>query len=163
MSYAVVGEVLKTADMATSPPTFFHRFDVNRMMELKAVRLQVVKYGVPSLSSLGLELRSGYQAGSGGRGLIATASTTYTLAGISTANYSCAEIFFEFDQAPLLAPNVEYTLNLTASGYTGDDDNHLAWVRTYPDPIVSFSGSTTFEQLGRFPFHVALITREVRR
>lgn len=162
MSFGVVAETLLTADMTASPPTYFHRFNVNEMTELKAVRLWVVKYGAPSLGVLGLELRTGVN-GLNGRSLISTSPKTWTLAQISASNYSCKEIYFDWTTCSLLAPNVEYTLNLTATSYTGTETNHLAWVRAWPDPIVSFAESASAQKLGVFPFQVGIIGREVRR
>lgn len=162
MSFGIVGEVLMTADMAASPPTFFHRFTVPKMMELKAVRTWIVKYLDPTFTALYMELRSGYNTG-GARMLLARSTKSYSFADLDTANYSAKEIYFDWDNAPMLAPNVEYTLNLYASDYVGDETNHLAWARSWPDPIVPIIGAPDASQLGVYPFHVGLITRVVRR
>lgn len=163
MSFDVVAERLDTADLSASPPTFFSRFTLDKTAELKAIRTWIVKYGTPGLTTLGLELRTGYNSVTGARELIATSSKTWTLADISSSNYACKEIWFDWDNAPLLKAGIEYTLNLVAAGYTGSDTDHLAWVRTYPDTVGPFSGSTNYNTLNRFPFQIAMITREARR
>lgn len=162
MSFGLVGESLMTADLAASPPTFFHRFSVPKMSELKAVRTWIVKYGAFTMGDLYMELRTGYGANNV-RVLLARSTKKYSFADLNTANYSAKEIYFDWDNAPILAPNVEYTLNLYATSYTGDDSAHLAWARAWPDPIVPITGNPPAEKLGIYPFHVGLITRGVRR
>lgn len=159
--FGVVGQVFKTADLAVDGGTYFHRFSPNIFVELKALQIWIVKYGSVSTDPIGLELRSSYASGNV-RKLIATASNTWTPAQITSENYAVKQIYFEFDRPVLLRKDTEYTLNLKAANYVGTDDAHIAWVKAWPDPIVDFVGSSNFNRIDQFPFHVALIAREVR-
>lgn len=161
MGLVVAAEQIFTGDQSTTPPTFFHRFTPTIFLELKAVRLWVVKYGTPTLDALGCELRS-YDSVGGGRTLIQAAQNVWQLSEISSDNYGVKEVYFDWLNPILLKKGVEYTINLTLDNYVGDATNHIAWVRAWPDPIVAFSGSTTYINLNKFPFQVGLIGREVR-
>lgn len=163
VAYGLVVETLASADLTASVPTFFHRFTMDAMVELRAIRTWVMKYGTPTMTDLKMELRTGYDATSGGRLLLATSTKQWAIGDISSSTYAAKEIWFNWDNAPLLKPGVEYTLNLKSASYFADASNFIAWRRTWPDPIVPFTGSTSYQNLNRFPFEVGLITREVRR
>lgn len=161
MGLIVIGEVLKTGNQETDPPTFFHRFTPEIWFELLVVQTWVVKYLNPTTDPIGMALYS-VDPTTQIRKLLATAETVWQLSEISSSNYAVKQLYFKFAQAPTLAPGVEYALSLLTPNYVGDDDNHLAWVRSWPDPIVDFTGSDQLRALNRFPFQVGLIGREVR-
>lgn len=160
MGLGVVGQVLNTADMSATPPKYFHRFTPKIFFELKCVQLWVVKYGNPFSDPIGLELRS-YSA-TGERILIATSEQSWGVSEISSEDYALKQLFFDFQKCPTLRMGTEYSVNLIMPLYVGTDDNHIAWVKAWPDPIVPFPGSDNFNRLDQFPFQVGLIGREVR-
>jgi len=155
----VVGEWLATSDMAATPPTPFHRFTPTFFYEVKAFQTWVVKYGTPTMDPMTLELRA-YNPVTNERTLIATSITQWQLSEIGSDNYALKQLYFEFDQPPILRKGTEYTVNLKIPNYVGTADNHIAWVHAWNDPIVAFSGA--LEQLSTFPFQVGIIGREVR-
>lgn len=161
MGLIVIGEVLKTGDQTATPPTFFHRFTPTIWFELRVVQTWVVKYATPTADGIGLALYA-YNSTTGSRELIATSTTSWQVSEISSDNYGVKQLYFEFPNAPTLKPDTEYCVSLLTENYVGDDDNHIAWVRAWPDPIVDFVGSDDFNSLNRFPFQVGLIGREVR-
>jgi len=161
MGLIVIGETLKTGDQTATPPTFFHRFTPTIWLELKVAQTWGVKYNAPTSDPIGLALYS-YNSVNGSRELIATAATTWQVSEISSDNYGLKQLYFEFTNAPTLRPGTEYAISLLLPNYTGDDDNHIAWVRSWPDHIVDFAGSDQFRALNRFPFQVGFIGREVR-
>lgn len=161
MGLIVIGEALKTGDQATTPPTFFHRFTPTIWFEMRAVQTWVVKYNSPTSDPIGLALYA-YNSINGSRELIATSETVWQISEISSDIYGVKQLYFEFLNAPTLRPGTEYAISLLLPNYVGDDDNHIAWVRSWPDHIVDFTGSDQFRALNRFPFLVGFIGREVR-
>lgn len=161
LEFAVAAQPLDTADMAVSPAKYYHRFTPTIFFELKAIQTWVVKHGNPPGDPFGLELRS-YTPGSEIRILLATSMTTWGINEISSENYACKQVFFEFEKPILLRKGTEYSCNLTIPLYTGTPDNHMAWVRQWPKPLKSFAGDSNPNALGQYPFHVTFIGREAR-
>ena len=161
MGLLVLGEVLKTGDQNATPPTFFHRFTPNYFMELKAIQSWVVKHGAPTCDGISLGL---YAMASvfGERRLIAQSNTSWQVSEVSSSTYAVKQLYFNFDNAILLRKDTEYAVSLLLENYTGDDDNHIAWVRDWPDPVTSFAGEADLNSLNTYPFRFGIIGREVR-
>ena len=161
MGLLALGEVLKTGDQNATPPTFFHRFTPNYFIELKAIQTWVVKYGTPTCDGISLGL---YAMSSvfGTRSLIAQSDTSWQVSEVSSSNSAIKQLYFNFNNAILLRKDTEYAVSLLLENYTGDDDNHIAWVRDWPNPVTPFAGSSNLNALNTFPFRFGIIGREVR-
>jgi hypothetical protein len=151
MAWSVYGESLKTADFSGSP-VFSQKFTMPQKEVLKAIRTWVVLFNTPVFTNLSLRIYSNV-GGSPGQ-LLWTADTTWTRAQIATEAYALKEIYFEFVN-PLFLGQDTYHAVLWASGYTGDDSSHVAWVRTWPDILNNYT--PTLEGIATAPFKISLI------
>lgn len=163
-NFLVIGDVLKTGDLGSSP-TYLHRFTVDRAMELKAIRTMLVRHGAPTWTALYMDLRSARDSVAfNGGDVIARSSNSWTRAELFSESYGFKETYFEWDAAPLLVPNTPYCFALYSSDYVGTDDDHLAWIKNWPDPYnppaAGYDGDNDILIL---PYKMAMITREVRR
>jgi hypothetical protein len=158
MAWRVFGERFDTADFSGTPrvfqPVTFHR-----ELELKAIRTWLIYYNSPTFTNLSLRIYSDI-GGSLGQ-LIATANTVWTGTQISSLANACKEVYFEFTNAPSFKAEDDYNISLWATGYTGDDTAHLAWVRSVPDPVNPLNVTVSLEKAAVLPFKLGFIGREL--
>lgn len=121
MAWTVKAEEL-LADRIYQPIKF------HRNLSLRAIKTQVVIYNNPSFTNILMELYS-----SKNKTLIKQ-SSSLTKAQVHTLSNAIAEIYFEFDD--ISVKDLEtYYVSLLVSGYSGTSTSHIAWVRSFPDPI----------------------------
>lgn len=144
----MIGKPISTADMAAATPAVFQGFGIpssEAPKVLKGVGVGLI-FHAALFTNLSLEIWSD-QGGSPAR-LLATSTTTWTKAQIDTQfanSYKALSVGFDF--APFaLKPGAKYHLAVRATGYTGNDTNHIGWRRLYPDnPYASAYSITPVE------------------
>lgn len=132
----MVGKPISTADMAAVIPTVFQPFGIPSLalpQVLKGIGVGLI-FHASLFTNLTMEIWSD-QGGSPAK-LLATSTTTWTKAQIdaefTTGSYRFSYVGFDF-AGFAMKPGATYHLAVRATGYTGDDTNHIAWRHVYPD------------------------------
>lgn len=126
---------------------------------LLACRVWLVQYNNPALTALTLKV---YSDNGGSVGDLLYTSGSRTKADIFTESNSCVETYFEFN-APHgvnLGTGV-YHFALGFSGYTGTENAHIAWKKSWPETPPNLDGFTaSFENVGTAPYCLTFIGAE---
>lgn len=152
MGSQVWGKVLTTADMTS--PNVFQPVIPNRDMVLKAIRTTFIVYNNPTFTAVGMKIWSN-NGGVPGK-LLHTATNTILKADLHTLANGIKEVYFEFNLPALDEANT-YHFAPYATGYTGNDTAHLAWMHGFPDGVYKTNVPQTFENLLVRPFHMVLV------
>lgn len=126
---------------------------------LRASRTWIVVYNDPTFTSLNMKIYSNSSANAPKK-LLATSTNVQLKADIHTEDNAIKEIWFEFDYFPVQA-NETYNFVLNASGYTGSDTSHLAWMKGFPDPILTVPGGLSYTSKSKAPFQLYFIGSEL--
>lgn len=163
MQLGVFAEPILTGDQDSTPPKWFTIITPKIWFEIFVIQTWLVKYGPVVFDTVSLAIYSLQGAGgTGHRELIAKSSTVWQPSELSSDFAGIKQVYFKFDNPPLLKKGTAYAISLVFENYTGTPDAHVAWVREYNDPIVPFAGQNDFTRLHKFPFRCGLIGREVR-
>lgn len=154
MSWRVWGEQLYTSDFSGALPVRSMDVVFARDCRLKAVRTWIVIHDAPTFTQLQLRMYSN-QGGAPAQ-LIKTFDKVWTLAEITTKANALKEIYFDVTKPLSLKAGDTYHFALWATGYTGTEGSHLAWVTAWPDPP-NLAYDPTIENLNRAPYRTTFI------
>jgi hypothetical protein len=128
--WRVFGERYETADMSNTrvhQPTTFGQDVI-----LIGCRVWFIVYNNPPFTSLSMKVYSN-NAGSPKK-LLHTSTNTQAKAAVHTLDHAVNEFWFDFASIPLRGGDT-YHFVVNATGYTGTESSHLAWMRGFPDPV----------------------------
>lgn len=135
LEWEMVGKKITTADNAAAVPVVYQQFNLpatKRHSLLHGVGLWIVIHDA-AFTALSVELWSD-RSGAPGK-LIATSTTSWTKVAIDALyplDYKALFLGFGFTPVPI-RKSVDYHFALRATGYTGNDANHVAWLHAYPE------------------------------
>lgn len=151
-TWRMYGDNYSTA--AASDASIYQKFIPTNNTVLVAIRAKIIQNNNPSWTSASMKIYS--YVGGAPRALIATSTNSVTKASISALNSFMAEVPFYFSNL-ILKGSESYAAVINFSGYTGSDSSHLAWKRSFPDPVYRTNVTTTFEGLLTTPFDMICI------
>lgn len=124
---------------------------------LKAVRTWIVIYNAPTFSNLTMKIYANDKNVSADQpgALLATSSTQWNLADLTTENNAVKETYFEFDDFNMNGED-EYCFVMAADSYVYLASSHLAWRKAWPDPVYQAAYTPTIPNMGRAPFEIYL-------
>lgn len=152
--WSVYGNVLATADIDGSTKSQAMKFKPNSDIVVRAFRTWFVCFNSPVFTQLRLRLYED-QNGSAGK-LIATSSNFHIPSDLYTDPYALKGTYFEFEYLPLKSTNYYHVLPY-ATGYTGNDSTHLAWVKGWPDNEYRTGLALDFEEIHVSPYRFAIV------
>lgn len=160
----VIGKPISTAENSSTIPGVSQRFRLPTSKPhslMQGVGLALV-FHAATYTDLTVELWAD-RDGSPSK-LIATSQTSWTQAEVDAElplSYKLAWLGFEFTPVPL-RKGVWYHIALRATGYTGDNTNHIAWVHQYPDPVYDDDLAFTVEakKAGVMPLFATIFAAE---
>lgn len=120
-----------------SDTTLYCTFRMNTNTILRAVRTWIVVYNNPVFTSLNCKIYSN-ESRSGVNTpvkLLHTSTDSRLKAEIHTLDYGVKETYFTFDDVPLQG-DTWYNLVINGAGYVPTDSSYLAWMHSYPDPVL---------------------------
>lgn len=161
-TWKMIGKPISTAEMALTVPTISQRWRLptskpNSLLQGAGVGLI---FHDSLFTNLSLELWSD-RSGSPSK-LIATSQTTWTKTQVDAQfplDYKVVFMGFEFTPVPI-RKGVYYHLALRATGYTGNDDNHIAWRHQYPDPAYAVSFDEEVVNAAWYPLEAMIFAAE---
>lgn len=124
---------------------------------LQAVRIRLVVYNDPVFTDLNCKIYSDDSGVVGG--LIHTSTDSRTAAEIHTLDYAWKETYFTFNKANL-QKDTWYNFVINATGYSPTASSHLAWMHTYPDPMLT-GYTAARETANQSPFYILPIWGEL--
>ncbi len=149
MALKVWGEPYLTAD--ASGTDIHSPLKFTRNVIIRAIRFRVIFNNNPALTSVGGRIFSD-NGSTAPNVLIASSTDTRTKAELTTLGNGVVESFVTFNDLHWRKDTLCHFL-LTLNGYTGTASSHMALERSYPDPVVKFTGFS-FKDLVRSPFYV---------
>jgi hypothetical protein len=155
--WQVFGGILETAMIDGTSKAEAMRIRPNSDIVLRAMRTWFCAYNDPVFTELRLRLYED-QGGNAGK-LIATSTNAFTPAEIIVDPTNVAAlkgVYFEFPDIALKGTNWYHVLPY-ATGYTGNDASHLAWVKGWPDNEYRTGLSLTYESSMTNPYRLAVI------
>lgn len=152
--WKVYGNVLETADIDGTTKTQAMAWVPNSDIVLRGTRTWFVMFNSPVFTQLRMRL---YESqGSGAGKLIATSTNFFIPADLQTDAYALKGVYFDWADIALKGTNTYYFLPY-ATGYTGNDSTHIAWVKAFPDPEYRTGFSLTYEEMHARPYRLAVI------
>lgn len=135
--WRMIGRQLDTADLAGVPSVTQRFRHPSRALVLRGVQIGVILCNDPTFDDLSAKIYAD-RAGSPGK-LIATSSTLWSKAQVLTQYQNGVKFCgFTFPDVNLQA-GTWYHLALVPTAYVGDNDSHVAWRTSYPDPQYSLN------------------------
>lgn len=150
MSWKIFIERFDTDDLNGTNYRYYQPFIPNDDIILYGVRVWLGLVNNPSLTNITMQLRN-----SNGN-LIATSTTTYTKAQLTTLDNCIKEVYFAFNKINLKSTDTYY-LNFSGTGYTGSDSSYFFWKKSWPDPVYRTGLSITYPSWHRLPYDVYFI------
>lgn len=150
--WTVYGAILETAELGGGK-TVSLRFRPNSNKVMKLFSTWFIFHDT-TFTALSLRLYDD-RNGSAGK-LIATSTNSYAPGDIFTDDYSIYGLGFEFDDIALMATSW-YHLVPYATGYTGSDLSHVAWVKGWPDNEYREGLDLSFEEIHVSPYRLGPI------
>jgi hypothetical protein len=154
--WRVWGDPYTTAEMSNSSRHQKVEFDDNYI--LKAVRTWVIIYNNPTFTSLNMKVYSD-NAGVPGK-LLHTSTNNLLKSEIHTLDNGVKEIYFDFNEIPVRSGDI-YHFVINASGYTGSETSHIAWMKAFPDPVYATGLTVSFSNLLYLPYQLYFIGSEL--
>jgi hypothetical protein len=122
-------------------------FTVNADFYLKAIRVRLISFGNPSFTQLKAVLKT--VRGSVVLDTFADSENILIRSDISAESLN--EVHFDF-KSHFLRQNEKFAVALEATGYTPNDNSHLALVRAWPNQVYGPLQSSAFLTPGYFGF-----------
>jgi len=121
-----------------SNTTQFQPFKMNKNVQLKAIRTQILIYNNPTFTNINCKIYTDdYQNGVHSPGvLLATSTDSRTKADMTSEDYGAIETYFNFDKIALNEATW-YNVVINGTGYSPTASSYLAWVKAYPDPVLT--------------------------
>lgn len=161
MTYRCYGKPFETADLAT-PPTMFQKFTLDALegnQVLKAIVAGLLIHNTDLTGYLQARLFAD-SAGSPGA-LIANSTTQKDLASLrpsAGSPYVLGWYNWEFPETALRA-GASYHIGFRVVGsYSYSDAQHIAWLRSFPDPQYRDGITLEVTKLLSHPFDLGIIT-----
>lgn len=153
--WKVYGNVLLTADINGTDKSQAMKFRPNSNIVVRAIRTWFVLYNSPVYTALSLRIYAD-QGGSAGK-LIATSTNSHVPGDLLTTEaYGLKGTYFEFDDIALNGDTWYHVLPY-ATGYTGTDASHIAWVKGWPDNEYRTGLALDYEESIKSPYRFAVI------
>lgn len=157
MGWRVFGEVLKTADIATTPnKRVYQRVKFNDDVILRAFRTWFVFYNNPVFTGLTFDIYANDEQTNLPSTKITSSSTVWTKAQLISLDHGVKSMYFNFNDVAL-QKNTFYHFIPRASGYTGTDNSHLAWRKGWPDPTYTKNLTTNYNTLLTSPYMMSFV------
>jgi hypothetical protein len=156
MAWTVYADSYATSELTDTSkyqPVIF-----NKHLVLKAVRTWLVNYNNATFTNVSMKIYS--DNSNAPKKLLYTSSNSPTKAEIFTDTNGVREFYFDFSTLPTLEADTRYHFVINASGYTGSESSHLAWLKAWPDPYYRTNLSVTFELLHTAPYALYFIGAE---
>lgn len=153
MSFDVYGEVLETADLASSLRVFRLLKSTENSITMIGYRATFILYNNPTFTSISCDI---YSVKNGEPDVLLYSSTdSRTKAEFLekdnvTYNSGHVETWFNFDNVNL-KQDEWYAFVFKAVGYTGSDASHIALKKDWPDPVVYYGVTPSIEGMGIAP------------
>ena len=162
MSYRLWAERLETADLAGSLRVA-QKITPLHDAHVKSLHSRFVFHGRPDLTGLRLSIHEMNGDGSIGHALSGgISSKAWTRNEVSSEDFAVKELWFEFDNPPFLQEGDSYFVVPSADSYAGDSDDHVAWVRAWPDPYAWVGFVPSWVNRGVAPFGLTWWAHEVK-
>lgn len=161
MTYRCYGKPFETADLAT-PPTMFQKFTLDTYEGNQVLKSIVAGLLIHNTDLVGdLQARLFSDSGGSPGSLIANSTTQksiYQLRPDSGSPYAVGWYSFEFPETALRA-GASYHIGFRIVGsYSYSDAQHIAWLRSFPDPQYRDGITIQVAKLLSFPFDLAIVT-----
>ncbi|RLC38718.1 hypothetical protein DRH27_01565 [Candidatus Falkowbacteria bacterium] len=156
MVWSVYGSRWESGELANTD-----QFQVIKPVEdivLKAVRTWIIIYNAPTFSNLTMKIYSlDKDATADAPGvLLASSTTTWNIADLTTEDNAVKEIYFEFTDFSMNGAD-EYCFVMAADSYSYLETSHLSWRKAWPDPVYTAAYTPTTPSMGRAPFELYLV------
>lgn len=158
MAWTVWGKNFDTGELSNT--NLFCTFRMNSDTILKAVRTWFIVYNDPVFTNLNCKIYSD-EVRSGSHTpvkLLHTSTDVRTKAELHTLPYGVKETYFTFDEIPLQG-DTWYNLVINGTGYTPTSTSYLAWMHSYPDPVLT-GYTPALETINLSPFAIYFIGGE---
>lgn len=157
MPWHVWGRPITTTEMTDT--TVHQPVIFNKKLILEGCRIWMVVYNDPVFTDLSMKIYSDRDGLP--KKLLHTSTSSITKSQMHTLPNGVKEIFFTFDR-PIFTETDTYHFVLTGTGYTGDDNSHLAWKKAFPDAVYQ-EGLPTLAmiRLGIWPYDIYFIGAEL--
>lgn len=140
--WRVFGDDFSTAAMTDK--SMFQKVTFDRNYIIKGVRTWLIFYNDPTITSVNMKIYS--DEGGSPRKLLATSTNTLTKAQMITLENGVKEIYFDFDNFPVKQDN-NYHFVINGVGYTGSASSHVAWMKGFPDPVLTQTPAVSYANL----------------
>lgn len=155
MSYRVWGDRISTGDFVAL--SAFQVIKLNKNFVILAAKVSLIVYNSPVYDFIRGNL---YTVVNGKpESLICTSDNIFKPADVCAVANGVKEIYFTF-KSPYgvrFSGLDQIAFVLTASGYVGDANSHLAMQKAWPDPVYKLNFTPTLENLPVAPRRIALI------
>lgn len=156
MGWRVFGDPWETGELENKTKFVTIEFGSNKI--IRAIRTWVIVYNDPVFTNLNMKIYSNEVVSSDNtpKKLLATSTNTLTKAEIITLDNGVKEIYFEFDDFPVVGAD-KYNLVINGAGYAPTGSSHLAWRKAFPDPVYSGGFTPSIERMMYAPYEVYAI------
>ena len=154
MACSVWGVPLLTADMTGTSVSQAISPDSNVIVV--GIRAWIIQNNNPSYTSINMKIYSNSGLDTP-RALIATSTNSLTKSAMfGSSNSGLKEVCFLFDNVLLKASDT-YHLVINGVSYTGDASSHLAWRKSFTEPVYRTNADTSYEGLAVSSLLVSVI------
>lgn len=152
--WLVWGERFETADLSSNQRVF-QPVTFNKNIVLKACKTWFIINGNPTYTNVYMEIWS--NENNAPKRLLYTSSNVVTKTTLCDENNGVREAYFDFDMLPTFQENDIYHFVPRATGYTGAQASHLAWKKSYPDPVYKTGIDSSYTSLLISPYDIYFI------
>lgn len=154
MGYRCWAERFVTADFSGTP-VHYQSLKPTDSIALKAIRSRFVIYNSPTFTTLSMRVYSGVSSAPGA--LLHTFDTTWTKAQITSYANAAMEIYFEFTNPRHFHSGDTYYFVPWITGYTGDENSHVGWIKAFPDPAYTTGLTVNPTTIAALPYNIGII------
>jgi hypothetical protein len=157
MGWQVYGEPLLTADFSGPVTSKCQKIILpDSPCLLAAIKAWIIVYNDPTFTDLCLKL---YSNRNGNPDRLLYTSASVLKSDILTDLNAVKEVPFLFNDPDgiYLGANDTLWASVSGTGYTGDASSHLAWKKSYPDPVYLTNLTLQFENLHVAPLALVLV------
>ena len=151
MAWQIYADQYSTAEMSDASKSALITFDKSEI--IIATRVWILIYNNPPFTSLNMKIYS--NDGGFAKKLIATSTNVQLKADIHTLDNAIKEIWFDFNKVNVREGD-SYHFVINGTGYTGSTSSHIAWKKSFPDPVYPW-GVVTLPSLGGASYDIYCI------
>ncbi len=158
MAWRVWGEILTTSDLNGTSTRVAQKVIFNDDLIVKACRAWFVVYNNPTFTTLGFKI---YADNNNSPGALLFSSSQITKAEMVTLANGVKEVYFELNDYAFQATDVYWFVPFVTGAYVGNDTQHLAWKKAWPDPVYRTNVDSGAEKLHVAPYDLYFIGSEL--